>query len=138
MILQRVIDRLDSVYPNIPIYVNTSPQDRKLPSFSVAVLESNIMREFQGRFWVNVSFGVTYLPDVSETVHDLQAINFSLLFALERIPNAYGFYSARSNEARIVDGAVVANASYSIYVKEKMTPDELMRQLHQSFVMERS
>lgn len=63
---QEVINKLDSLYPDIPIYDDEVPQGFKEPSFFIKLINGSHTREINTRYKRTYSFDIHYFAGSNE------------------------------------------------------------------------
>lgn len=124
-IIQRVIDRLDEIFPEATIELGNQKQGVKLPCFFVHLINSELKRQFDNRFFLNNTISISY-ASLEGDLYELEDVRFRLLTGMEQIKGITG----ENLKATIVDKDIVMTVDYNVWI-EKVNEEVLMKYLKQ-------
>lgn len=124
-IIQRVIDRLDEIFPESTIELGNQKQGVKLPCFFVYLINSELKRQFDNRFFLNNTISISY-ASLEGDLYELEDVRFRLLTGMEQIKGITG----ENLKATIVDKDIVMTVDYNVWI-EKVNEEVLMKYLKQ-------
>ena len=99
-IIKNVIASLKERFKGAYFYESSVKQGIKTPCFFIRIINSNIKRELEERFYVNHDLAITYLPKKAlfskNYEEDTQMIKTDMLFALEELKTDSGYLYAKN------------------------------------------
>ncbi|EHL11082.1 hypothetical protein HMPREF9629_00619 [Peptoanaerobacter stomatis] len=119
-LLQMVIDRIDSLYPDANIYVKDMEQGVVEPCFFVKNINNSLSMEFDKRYKSTSLINVVYL-DNSASAEKLNSMTINLSAKLSNV----GVY-ADNVESNINDDSFSLAVTYVYMLKEVKIADVLM------------
>lgn len=119
-LLQMVVDKIDSLYPDANIYVKDMEQGVIEPCFFVKNINNSMTIEFDKRYKVTSLVNVVYL-DNNASAEKLNSMAISLSANLSNV----GVY-ADNVESNINDDSFSLAITYVYMLRELKVPDVLM------------
>lgn len=106
------------------IYEDKVEQELELASFFIRILSDSLKEELNGQYRYRALVEITYfgneLPQTEQ-----EAMRLRIQLALSNLPN---LVRAEKTDTKIVDGFIVANATYTLFLNKK-EKDSLMARL---------
>lgn len=121
-ILNGITNRLDEIFPDIPIHINPSTQGFKEPCFLIYKVDRPQTREPMERYWYSAIYNVVYLAGKNGDLFKTDEIEERLLLELEYI--YLGNRPLRGTiNSTIVDGDLSVTAEYTYSLRKIVNPD---------------
>jgi len=129
-LLEGITRKLDSLYPDIPIYLGNQNQitatesEVNTPCFFIFLNHSELLRHPIHRFYLSNLISINYLSSEEDSMFDLERIRLELMLGMEQI----SLYNSENNktigltgdnlETRIRNRDISFSAYYNIWIEE--------------------
>lgn len=130
-ILQPVINRLKMLFPNIRIEIDRQKQGVVTPCFFVNLVHTEIIRQFDDRFFLNNTISISYLRSNEDDLFKLEEIRFILLTGMEQVRLNNIGVTCENLETKIIDDDLVMTFDLNVWIEKVKIPEPLMKKLKQ-------
>lgn len=131
VILQPVINRLKELFPEIRIEIDRQKQGVTAPCFFINLVRTELIRQFDDRFFLNNTVNINYLRCDEDDLFRLEEIRFTLLTGMEQVRLNNIGVNCENLETKIIDGDLVMTFDLNVWMEKVKMPDPLMRRLKQ-------
>lgn len=130
-ILQPVINRLKELFPDIKIEIDRQKQGVVAPCFFINLVRTELIRQFDNRFFLNNTVNINYLRCDEDDLFSLEEIRFKLLTGMEQVRLKNSGVTCENLETKIIDGDLVMTFDLNVWMEKVKIPDPLMKRLKQ-------
>lgn len=131
VILQPVINRLKELFPDIRVEIDRQKQGVTAPCFFINLVRTELIRQFDDRFFLNNTVNINYLRCDEDDLFRLEEIRFTLLTGMEQVRLNNIGVTCENLETKIIDGDLVMTFDLNVWMEKVKMPDSLMRRLKQ-------
>lgn len=130
-VLQPTIDKLQYIFPDIPVYVNSVEQGLELPCFFVRIIETNLDPQMSNFYFLRNLISVTYMSDTGD-LYELENMRFKMLFGLKQIPTLKGV-EGYNLQAKIQGDNIIMFGNYDLFVEMVEEKEPYMKVLNNDY-----